>query len=114
MILQVLLLMPIRTIMNYQYRHGSSLTVATKTLYADGGMTRYYQGMSAALVQGKTPIHLTQYGRLRLISKVRLHDLATLRPMLAFWRCCSQMVISKDYRHQSRPFLRLLVQPPSG
>jgi len=55
MILQVLLLMPIRTIMNYQYRHGSSLTVATKTLYADGGMTRYYQGMSAALVQGKTP-----------------------------------------------------------
>ncbi|KAF2845049.1 mitochondrial carrier [Plenodomus tracheiphilus IPT5] len=52
MILQVLSLMPIRTIMNYQYRHGSSLTVATKTLYADGGIGRYYQGMGAALFQG--------------------------------------------------------------
>ncbi|CAN9080129.1 unnamed protein product [Alternaria alternata] len=52
MILQVLLLMPIRTIMNYQYRHGTSTTVATKTLYADGGISRYYQGMGAALVQG--------------------------------------------------------------
>ncbi|KAI4938378.1 hypothetical protein J4E85_000818 [Alternaria conjuncta] len=52
MILQVLLLMPIRTIMNYQYRHGTSTTVATKTLYADGGIGRYYQGMGAALFQG--------------------------------------------------------------
>ncbi|KAF1843041.1 mitochondrial carrier [Cucurbitaria berberidis CBS 394.84] len=52
MILQVLLLMPIRTIMNYQYRHGSSLSVATKTLYQDGGVGRYYQGMKAALFQG--------------------------------------------------------------
>ncbi|KAH9860831.1 hypothetical protein J1614_012164 [Plenodomus biglobosus] len=52
MVLQVLSLMPIRTIMNYQYRHGSSLTVATKTLYADGGVGRYYQGMGAALFQG--------------------------------------------------------------
>jgi pantothenate kinase len=52
MVLQVLLLMPIRTIMNYQYRHGHSFTVATRTLYQDGGYFRYYQGMSAALVQG--------------------------------------------------------------
>ncbi|KAG9198078.1 hypothetical protein G6514_000580 [Epicoccum nigrum] len=52
MVLQVLLLMPIRTIMNYQYRHGTSLTVATKTLYQDGGYGRYYAGMGAALFQG--------------------------------------------------------------
>ncbi|KAF2131269.1 mitochondrial carrier [Dothidotthia symphoricarpi CBS 119687] len=52
MVLQVLLLMPIRTIMNYQYRHGTSLSVATKTLHQDGGLGRYYQGMGAALVQG--------------------------------------------------------------
>ncbi|KNG49744.1 carrier protein [Stemphylium lycopersici] len=52
MILQVLLLMPIRTIMNYQYRHGTSTTTATKTLYHDGGIGRYYQGMGAALFQG--------------------------------------------------------------
>ncbi|KAH6621821.1 mitochondrial carrier domain-containing protein [Boeremia exigua] len=52
MVLQVLLLMPIRTIMNYQYRHGTSLSVATRTLYADGGYGRYYAGMGAALFQG--------------------------------------------------------------
>lgn len=52
MILQVLTLMPIRTVMNYQYRYGTSMTEATRTLYADGGWTRYYQGLTAALVQG--------------------------------------------------------------
>ncbi|KAH8724182.1 mitochondrial carrier domain-containing protein [Phaeosphaeriaceae sp. PMI808] len=52
MVLQVLLLMPIRTIMNYQYRHGTPLTVATKSLYEDGGLGRYYHGIGAALIQG--------------------------------------------------------------
>ncbi|KAI9052199.1 hypothetical protein LZ554_003558 [Drepanopeziza brunnea f. sp. 'monogermtubi'] len=52
MVLQVLLLMPLRTIMNYQYRFGTSFTAATRTLRQDGGFPRYYQGMSAALVQG--------------------------------------------------------------
>ncbi|KAH8105184.1 mitochondrial carrier [Cristinia sonorae] len=52
MILQVLTLMPIRTVMNYQYRYGTSTTAATRTLYADGGWTRYYQGLTAALIQG--------------------------------------------------------------
>lgn len=42
----------IRTIMNYQYRHGSSLTTATKTLYAEGGIPRFYQGAGWALIQG--------------------------------------------------------------
>ncbi|RFU28162.1 hypothetical protein B7463_g8171, partial [Scytalidium lignicola] len=52
MVLQVLLLMPLRTIMNYQYRFGSSFTAATQTLYHDGGYGRYYQGIGAALIQG--------------------------------------------------------------
>jgi len=52
MFLQVLLLMPIRTVMNYQYRYGTTTMVATKTLYADGGFVRYYRGMLAALIQG--------------------------------------------------------------
>jgi hypothetical protein len=52
MVLQVLTLMPIRTVMNYQYRYGTTMTVATRTLYADGGWTRYYQGLIAALIQG--------------------------------------------------------------
>ena len=52
MVLQVLTLMPLRTVMNYQYRYGTTTTQAIKTLYADGGWTRYYQGILAALVQG--------------------------------------------------------------
>ncbi|KAH9051336.1 mitochondrial carrier [Lactarius deliciosus] len=52
MVLQVLTLMPIRTVMNYQYRYGTTTTQAIDTLYADGGYSRYYQGLSAALVQG--------------------------------------------------------------
>ncbi|CAE6440909.1 hypothetical protein RSOLAG1IB_09836 [Rhizoctonia solani AG-1 IB] len=52
MVLQVLTLMPLRTIMNYQYRHGTSFTTATRTLYQEGGMGRYYQGIGPALIQG--------------------------------------------------------------
>ncbi|KAI0072613.1 mitochondrial carrier [Panus rudis PR-1116 ss-1] len=52
MVLQVLTLMPLRTVMNFQYRYGHTTTSAIKTLYADGGWTRYYQGLSAALIQG--------------------------------------------------------------
>ncbi|KAJ6558255.1 mitochondrial carrier [Mycena capillaripes] len=52
MVIQVLTLMPLRTVMNYQYRYGTSMSQAIRTLYEDGGWTRYYQGMTAALVQG--------------------------------------------------------------
>lgn len=38
--------------MNYQYRYGTSTTQAINILYADGGFSRYYQGLAAALVQG--------------------------------------------------------------
>ncbi|OJA16330.1 hypothetical protein AZE42_06578 [Rhizopogon vesiculosus] len=48
----VLALIPLRTIMNYQYRYGVTMTQAIKVLYADGGWTRYYQGLTAALVLG--------------------------------------------------------------
>jgi hypothetical protein len=44
---------PLRTIMNYQYRFGTSFTSATQTLYETGGLRRYYQGIGAALIQGK-------------------------------------------------------------
>lgn len=38
--------------MNYQYRYGTTTTQAIHILYEDGGWTRYYQGLTAALVQG--------------------------------------------------------------
>ncbi|WVQ94289.1 hypothetical protein IAU59_001368 [Kwoniella sp. CBS 9459] len=52
MVVQVLTLMPLRTIMNYQYRYGGGLKNATKTLWNDGGFKRYYAGLAAALFQG--------------------------------------------------------------
>ncbi|KAG8899002.1 hypothetical protein FRB99_007002 [Tulasnella sp. 403] len=52
MVLQVLVLMPLRTVMNYQYRYGTSTKAATLTLWYDGGFGRYYQGLGAALIQG--------------------------------------------------------------
>ncbi|KAG8986059.1 hypothetical protein FRB93_005535 [Tulasnella sp. JGI-2019a] len=52
MILQVLTLMPLRTVMNYQYRYGTTTTEAVKTLYHDGGYGRYYRGLTPALFQG--------------------------------------------------------------
>ncbi len=52
MVMQVLALMPLHTIMNHQYRYGGAPPQATKTLFADGGWTRFYQGLAAALVQG--------------------------------------------------------------
>lgn len=45
---------PVRTVMNYQYRYGTTTKQAAKTLYTMGGFRRYYQGLLAALIQGPT------------------------------------------------------------
>lgn len=50
---QVVTLMPLRSTMNYQYRYGNSSTsTAIRTLYADGGIRRFYRGIGPALFQG--------------------------------------------------------------
>ena len=53
-VIQVLTLMWLRTTMNYQYRYGTSTGVAMKTLYEQGGLGRFYQGLPWALLQ--TPL----------------------------------------------------------
>ena len=53
MIINVLSLMWIRTIINYQYRYGTSTTEAFWALYNDGGLLRFYRGLIPALLQGK-------------------------------------------------------------
>lgn len=52
MCVQVLGLMWMRTTMNYQYANGLSTMQALKTLYADGGIPRFYKGLAPALIQG--------------------------------------------------------------
>lgn len=50
--INVCTLMWMRTTINYQYRYGTTTTVALKTLYKDGGIPRFYRGLIPALVQG--------------------------------------------------------------
>jgi len=45
-------LMWMRTTINFQYRNGTSFPTALKTLYADGGIPRFYRGVLPALIQG--------------------------------------------------------------
>merc|ERR1719387_275935 len=52
MVIQVGSLMWMRTTMNYQYRYGMTTMGAMKTLYADGGILRFYRGVGPALIQG--------------------------------------------------------------
>ncbi|KAJ3073390.1 hypothetical protein HDU98_001681, partial [Podochytrium sp. JEL0797] len=52
MVVQVLTLMPLRTVMNFQYKNGMDSTAAIKFLYKDGGFRRYYRGLGPALIQG--------------------------------------------------------------
>merc|ERR1712203_454076 len=49
--INVLALMWMRTIMNYQYRYGGTLGEVVKKLYAEGGVPRFYRGLAPGLVQ---------------------------------------------------------------
>lgn len=49
--INVVTLMWMRTIMNYQYRYGGSMTEVTKKLWAEGGVPRFYRGMAPGLIQ---------------------------------------------------------------
>jgi hypothetical protein len=51
MALQVLLLCWLRAITHYQYAKGGSMLHAARTLWAQGGVPRFYQGLLPALVQ---------------------------------------------------------------
>ena len=50
-VIQVLTLMWLRTIINYQYRYGTSFMGAIRTLFNEGGIPRFYRGLWFALVQ---------------------------------------------------------------
>ena len=52
MVLQVLLLMWLRTTVNFQMVQGMSTLAAMRFLYAEGGIPRFYRGLWAALIQG--------------------------------------------------------------
>ena len=49
--IQVTSLMWMRTTMNYQYRYGTTTTQAMRKLYGEGGVRRFYRGITPALFQ---------------------------------------------------------------
>lgn len=50
-VVQVLSLMWLRTIINYQSRYGTTFSQALSTLLKDGGIGRLYRGVGFALIQ---------------------------------------------------------------
>ena len=52
MTIQVCSLMWLRTIMNYQYKYGTSIPETIKILYSQGGIARFYKGLLPGLIQG--------------------------------------------------------------
>ena len=52
MIIQVTSLIWLRTIMNYEYRYGTSTREAARILYQQGGIRRFYKGYIPALAIG--------------------------------------------------------------
>lgn len=52
MLLQVVTLMWMRTLVNYQYSRGGTFADAFATLYAEGGIARFYSGFSFAVIAG--------------------------------------------------------------
>jgi len=52
MVLQVILLMWLRTTINYQYKHGVDTRTALRRLYREGGLRRFYRGAWVALLTG--------------------------------------------------------------
>lgn len=49
--IQVITLMWLRTVVNYQCRYGTTFRQAFITLYQQGGIARFYRGLSFALIQ---------------------------------------------------------------
>eukprot|EP00301_Raphidiophrys_heterophryoidea_P023964 c7636_g1_i1.p1 GENE.c7636_g1_i1~~c7636_g1_i1.p1 ORF type:complete len:275 (-),score=69.27 c7636_g1_i1:488-1273(-) len=52
MLVQIILLMWLRTVSNFQHKHGVSLVAAIRILYSEGGVARFYQGLLPSLIQG--------------------------------------------------------------
>lgn len=107
-------LMWIRTVVNYQYRYGTSMSTAFKTLYADGGIPRYQYiiqdvwKLFSVLLHDLDETDFTEAYFLPL-SRDPYPDLVILLPILGllpFWTHSSKQ---KIFPPLSKPLRRQLV-----
>jgi hypothetical protein len=74
MMLQVVLFMWMRTIVNYQYRHGGGVRDTVGRLWRDGGIPRFYRGLLPAMFQAA----ITRFGDTAANEGVRRHPSLSL------------------------------------
>ena len=109
MVLQVLTLMPLRTIMNYQYRYGGSVKHAVSTLWNDGGFKRYYAGLGAAMyVSSPTKLIFTNFcAHFSRMKSILTRTCQLPSPALALWRHrrprqdCVRLLVLRHLPHDS-------------
>jgi len=112
MVIQVVALMWMRTTINFQHKYGMTTSEALATLYAQGGISRFYQGMSAALLQAP----LSRFGDTAAYAGVQA--LLESAPIAAYFKtlCCS--IVAALFRIGITPIdtfkTTLQVEGPSG
>eukprot|EP01039_Chlorochromonas_danica_P007263 gene7263-8033_t len=91
---QVLFLMWLRTIVNYQYRYGVSLSVAVKELLEEGGLPRFYRGLPFALLQNP----LSKFGSAASYEASRAILMHTSGSVSPFWSSALGAGLSTAWR----------------
>ncbi len=93
---QVLVLMWLRTLTNYQYRYGGTFRGAFTTLWAEGGARRLYRGTAFALVQNP----LSKFGAVAAneavltLGRALTLDGASAASAFAFWNLLGALAAS--------------------
>ena len=89
MLAQVGGLMWMRTTMNYQYRNGGTTGNALRTLYKEGGIRRFYQGVGPALVQGPLSRFGDTAANAGMLALLASYDTTNNLPVFAKTMCAS-------------------------
>lgn len=80
-VVQVFSLMWLRTAMNYQYRYGGNLFTSLDTLWAEGGISRLYQGLGFALVQGPSTRFFDTAANVGILALLESFDATASMPL---------------------------------
>ncbi|EDQ89844.1 uncharacterized protein MONBRDRAFT_18941 [Monosiga brevicollis MX1] len=75
MLVDIALLMWLRTVMNHQYRNGGTMGDTIRKLWRQGGVTRFYSGLTAAMIEAPLSRGVgaaANYATLNMLSRTSL------------------------------------------